>query len=52
MIWQKQIWKKKLDLNKIEEPVKKGKEFDLVEHELIKLVYIFNLIVNNGQESN
>lgn len=42
MIWQKQIWKKKLDLNKIEEPVKKGKEFDLVEHELIKLVYIFN----------
>lgn len=43
--------KMKFDLGKIKETVKRDKEFDLIEHELIKFTYIFEEIVKNPQEN-
>ena len=43
--------KSKLDFNKIKESIKKDKEFNLVEHEILKFVYIFNEIIKNAEEN-
>ena len=43
--------KLKLDLSNIKESVKKDKEFDLVDHEILKFVYIFNEIIKNAEEN-
>ena len=43
--------KLKLDLSNIKESVKKDKEFDLVDHEILKFVYIFNEIKKNAEEN-
>ena len=41
----------KLDLNKKKEALKRDKEFDLIEHELLKFVYVVEEIVKNAQEN-
>ena len=43
--------KLKLYLNKIKESIRKDKEFDLVEHEILKFAFIFNEIIKNAEEN-
>ena len=43
--------KLKLYLSKIKESIRKDKEFDLVEHEILKFAFIFNEIIKNAEEN-
>ena len=37
-------------MDKLKESLKKNKEFDLVEHEVLKYAFIFNKIINNSEK--
>ena len=43
--------KLKLYLSKIKESIRKDKEFDLVEHEILKFAFIFNEIIKKAEEN-